>query len=95
MKRNPMMAQQSQHALRVGRAIDFPRIRAKAKPRTSSSKSRITVEAKRRTSSSKSRIRVKAKRRTSYSSSSSSSSSSLSLSAAVPNPPLHRQQLLS
>jgi hypothetical protein len=94
MKRNPMMAQQSQHALRVGRAIDFPRIRAKAKPRTSSSKSRITVEAKRRTSSSKSRIRVKAKRRTSYSSS-SSSSSSLSLSAAVPNPPLHRQQLLS
>jgi hypothetical protein len=31
MKRNPMMAQQSQHALGVGRAIDFPRIRAKAK----------------------------------------------------------------
>jgi len=31
MKRNPMMAQQSQHALGVARAIDFPRIRAKAK----------------------------------------------------------------
>jgi hypothetical protein len=65
MKRNPMMAQQSQQALWVGGAIDFPRIRAKAKPRTSSSKSRIRVKAKRRTSSSKSRIRVKAKRRTS------------------------------